>query len=187
MLVTSSGYNEIIDDCFPLSPSKVDYAALEAACDAILASESNFFEPLQKNIRGISTSSFEPGVQIRRPESALERKPSARDTHEDTQGYATDDRTSYYLSSHPGDRSAKAPASDAVRDEPLSRYITTIYNGGLFTENEMMQTRAGFTTHAEGCLECRLRQGPGSHCEPTNLQIDISGDLEGFWQRRMLY
>lgn len=185
--VTSSGHNEIIDDCFPLSPSKVDYAALEAACDAILASESNFFEPLQESFREISASSFEPGIPTRRPESALERKPSARDTHEDTHGYANDDRTCYYLSSHLGDRSWKAPASGAVRDVPLSRYITTIYDGGLFTENEQMQTRAEFTTHAEGCLECRLRQGSGSHCEPTRLQIDVSDNLRGFWQRRMLY
>ncbi|PYI13618.1 hypothetical protein BO99DRAFT_438116 [Aspergillus violaceofuscus CBS 115571] len=185
--VTSSAQNEIIDDCFPLSPSKVDYAALEAACDAILATESDFFQSSQEHFRDISTAGVKPGNPTRRPESALERKLSARDTHEDTHSYANDDRTSYDLSSKTEDKSGKPPASDAVRDAPLSRYLRTAYTGGLFTENEIMQTQVEFTTHAEGCLECRLRQGSGSHCEPTGLQIDIGDDLEGFWQRRMLY
>ncbi|RAL12265.1 uncharacterized protein BO97DRAFT_63860 [Aspergillus homomorphus CBS 101889] len=149
------------NDQFVLSASNVDCAALEAACDAVLASELNPIHPIGLCGKGLNKMGTEP---------------------------AAAEQTCYHYTENTNNTLRSAPTSDAGGDTDLSGHIKTRYHGKLFMDHEEMQTRAQGLAHIEGCLECRLRQSSDSQqCEPVRRQMEMGNNLEGFWQRRRLY
>ncbi|PYH47910.1 uncharacterized protein BP01DRAFT_363692 [Aspergillus saccharolyticus JOP 1030-1] len=180
---TQSKPDAINDDSFPSSPSKVDPAALEAACDAILATERDFFLPIEAACTRRRRMSHKPKKTTRKLGGKPDKKRPGETTLETRHRYAFDDSVCPNLSSITGDK-MRTDANDVLRDV----YIWTPYNSGQFTKDEQMQTHSGSVLHAEDCLDCRLRRSLGPIYQPTTgPQMDCGDNPRDFWQRRMLY